>query len=216
MALRPIASATSIPLKPLAASNRAVRPSPSSSPSAMSTGSGPSTVSAGPDSTGSSPTGLVAGRGLGRGFRSACRGDGARDRAMEPGSDVSRRSILVDLADQLDECLVDEVLGGAAVAPGAKREREQLALVEVVDRGDEVGARGSRRSCRRDRVVDVRHPGHRHVLDRSGRLVPAIVREARKPSWCLALVPAAGRSGATGLGTSVGELCYGGGGSQRA
>jgi hypothetical protein len=59
---------------------------------------------------------------------------------MEPGSDVSRQSTRVDLGDQLDECLVDEVLGGAVVAPGAKSEREQLALVEVVERGDELCA----------------------------------------------------------------------------
>ena len=41
---------------------------------------------------------------------------------MEPGPDVSRQPTLVDLADQLDECLVDEVLGGPVVASGAKRE----------------------------------------------------------------------------------------------
>ena len=69
----------------------------------------------------------------------------------------------VEFDDQAHEGLVDEVLGCLTVAAGTQREREQLALVRVVDGAHDLGTLRPRRDGRRRQDLVVNHGERHHV-----------------------------------------------------
>ncbi len=76
---------------------------------------------------------------------------------------LSRRPAGLDLDDQPGERLLDEVLGGLAVAARSQREGEQFALVGVVRGGDEIGRSRVRHDSTLCQGFEFTHGRNEHV-----------------------------------------------------
>ena len=65
---------------------------------------------------------------------------------------MDRHAAGLEFDHEADERLVHEILGRLAVAARSEREREQLALMGVVDRSDQMRLRGSGRTVAEGRT----------------------------------------------------------------
>ena len=78
---------------------------------------------------------------------------------MEPAADVVWHALAADMADEAQEGLLDEVVGGVVVADGRHRERLDVLGVRVEGRLDELGDAGGRARDRARGDVSRDHGG---------------------------------------------------------